>query len=116
MVEFLLLGILILLLTLVVIKYKEHQEKYILRSVSHIIHNGYMYNNQIHIVDLCRFSESDDVNEAYLFFNRLQNKGKIQGSVELIGSNSLGSYQRFKNEREGKNNDLTHGKTTEVAM
>jgi len=112
MVEFLILFILVLLLILLVTKYKEHQEKHILQSVSHIVHNGYMHNNQIHVVDLCRFSDSDDVNEAYLFFNRLQCKGKIKKSMELIGTNSEGSYRRFQDEREG----IKHHKVTEVAM
>jgi hypothetical protein len=73
-----------------------------------------MYNNQIHVVDLCRFSDSDDVNEVHLFFNRLQNKGKIKDSLELIGTNSVGSYRRFENERKGDIEE--HTKTTEVAM
>lgn len=112
MMEFLILFILVLLLTLLITKYKEHQEKYILQSVSHIIHNGYMHNDKIHVVDLCRFSDSDDVNEAYLFFNRLQHKGKIKDSLTLIGTNSKGSYRRFKNEREG----IKYDKTIEIAM
>jgi hypothetical protein len=114
MVEFLVLFILILALTLIITKYKEHQEKYILQSVAHIIDNGYMHNNQIHVVDLCRFSDSDDVNEAYLFFQRLQNKGKIKDSMKLIGTNSVGSYRRFENERKGEIEE--YNKTTEVAM
>lgn len=110
--ELLILFILILLLTLLILKYKEHQEKYILRSVTHIIHNGYMHDNQIHVVDLCRFSHSDDVNEAYLFFNRLQSKGKIKASLTLIGTNSEGSYRRFQNERQG----VKYDNKVEVAM
>ena len=112
MMQFLILFILILLLTLVITKYKEHQERYILQSVSHIVHKGYMHNNQIHVVDLCRFSDSDDVNEAYLFFNRLQRKGKIKESMQLIGTNSEGSYRRFQNERKG----IIYHKITEIAM
>ena len=114
MMEFLVLFILVLVLTLIITKYKEHQEKYILKSVAHIIDNGYIHDNQIHVVDLCRFSDSDDVNEAYLFFKRLQNKGKIKDSVELIGTNSVGSYRRFENKRKGEIEE--YNKTTEVAM
>lgn len=112
MMELLLLLIFVLSLILLIGKYKAYQEKHILASVSHIIKHGYMHDNRIHVVDLCRFSDSDDVNEAYLFFNRLQRKGKIEESLQLIGTNSESSYRRFDDERKG----VIHHEATEVAM
>lgn len=112
MMELLVLLIFVLALVLLIGKYKASQEKHILLSVSHIVKHGYMHNNCIHVVDLCRFSDSDDVSEAYLFFNRLQRKGKIEESLQLIGTNSESSYRRFDDERKG----LVHHEAVEVAV
>ena len=98
-----LLALLIVLATVVFLvnTYKAHQEKSILKAVSSLDKKGYLHKNNIHVVDLCRYSQTDDVNEAYLFFNNLQRKGKIKASFQLMGSNSEGSYRRFDEERRG---------------
>jgi hypothetical protein len=97
------LAVLIVLaiVILIVNVYKAYQENRILEAVSKLNRKGYMCENNIHVVDLCRYSETDDVNEAYLFFNSLQRNGKIKASFQLIGSNSKGSYRRFDEERRG---------------
>ena len=101
------LAIVILLVNV----YKAHQEKRILDAVADLDRKGYLYKNNIHVVDLCRSSETDDVNEAYLFFNSLQKNGKIKSSFQLTGSNSEGSYRRFDEERRG----IQHPVMAEVA-
>ena len=65
------LLIVLAIVTLVVNIYKAHQEKRILEAVSNLDKKGYLYENNIHVVDLCRYSSTDDVNEAYLFFNKV---------------------------------------------
>jgi hypothetical protein len=102
--EILIVLALLIVLAIVVFlvnTYKAHQEKYILEAISNLNKKGYMHKNTIHIVDLCRYSQTDDVNEAYLFFNNLQRKGKIKSTLQLTGSNSKGSYRRFDEERRG---------------
>jgi hypothetical protein len=107
------LAVLIVLAIVVLIVniYKAHQEKRILKAISDLDKKGYMYKHNIHVVDLCRYSETDDVNEAYLFFNNLKKNGKIKSSFQLTGSNSEGSYRRFDEERRG----IQHPVMTEVA-
>ena len=95
------LLIVLAIVILIVNVYKAHQEKCILDAVADLDKKGYLYDNNIHVVDLCRYSATDDVNEAYLFFNDLQKNGKIKSSFQLMGSNSEGSYRRFDEERRG---------------
>jgi hypothetical protein len=93
--------------TLLVNLYKTHQEKCILEAITNLDKKGYTHKNNIHVVDLCRYSNTDDINEAYLFFNNLQQKGKINASFQLTGTNSEGSYRRFDEERKGKQCTVT---------
>lgn len=108
------LAVLIVLaiVILIVNVYKAYQEKRILEAVSKLDRRGYMCENHIHVVDLCRYSDTNDVNEAYLFFNNLQRNGKIKASFQLIGSNSEGSYRRFDEERRG----IHHPVMAEIAV
>ncbi len=114
MVIIIILAILIVLAIVVVIVniYKAHQEKRILEAISKLDKKGYLHGNNIHVVDLCRYMETDDVNEAYLFFNSLQCNGKIEASLNLIGSNSERSYRRFDEERKG----IQHVVMTKIAV
>ncbi len=106
-------GLIVLAIVVLVVNlYKAHQEKCILEAVSKLDKKGYMYKNNIHVVDLCRYSETDDVNEAYLFFDSLQRAGKINPSLQLTGSNSEGSYRRFDEERKG----IHHPVMTKIAI
>ena len=97
------LAVLIVLASVILIVniYKAHQEKRILEAVSKLDQKGYLHENNIHVVDLCRYSKTDDVNEAYLFFDSLQRNGKIKATYQLTGSNSEGCYRRFDEERRG---------------
>ena len=108
------LAVLIVLaiVVLVVNIYKAYQEKRILEAVSKLDKKGYLHEKNIHVVDLCRYMETDDVNEAYLFFNSLQRNGKIEASLNLIGSNSERSYRRFDEERKG----IKHPVMTKIAV
>ncbi|HFC93643.1 MAG TPA: hypothetical protein ENJ51_12615 [Leucothrix mucor] len=105
------LFIVLAIVILIVNVYKAYQEKRILDAITDLDKKGYLYDNTIHVVDLCRYSATDDVNEAYLFFNNLQKNGKIKSSFQLTGSNSEGSYRRFDEERKG----VQHPVMTEVA-
>ncbi|MCK5810408.1 MAG: hypothetical protein KAH00_04925 [Cocleimonas sp.] len=105
------LLIVLAMVTLIVNVYKAYQEKRILEAVSDLDKKGYLHENNIHVVDLCRYSSTDDVNEAYLFFNNLKKKGKIRSSFQLTGVNSEGSYRRFDEERKG----IQHPVMTEVS-
>jgi hypothetical protein len=107
------LAILIVLAVaiLIVSLYKTYQEKRILEAVSNLDKKGYTHNNSIHVVDLCHYSETDDVNEAYLFFDNLQREGKINASFQLTGTNSESSYRRFDEERRG----IEHPVITKIA-
>lgn len=107
------LAILIVLaiVILIVSLYKAHQERCILKAVSNLDKKGYTYNNNIHVVDLCHYSETDDVNEAYLFFENLQREGKIKASFQLTGTNSESSYRHFDEERRG----IQHPVITKIA-
>jgi hypothetical protein len=91
--------------------YKTHQEKCILEAISNLDRKGYTYKNNIHVVDLCRYSQTDDINDVCLFFNSLQRKGKIKSSFQLTGTNSEISYRRFDAQRKGKQ----HNAITEIA-
>ncbi len=104
--------IVLAVVVLIVNIYKAHQEKRILEAVSKLDKKGYLHGNNIHVVDLCRYIKTDDINEAYLFFNSLQRNGKIKASFTLMGSNSERSYRRFDEERKG----IKHPVMTEIAV
>ena len=95
------IGLLFAFIVLVAVAikfYSAYAEANILKAILHAIDHGHVYNNQIHVADLCQQSDCDDFNEVNLYFNKLQSTGKISSDLVIRGVGTDVGYHEFMQE------------------